>query len=61
MRSNVEFSSLKGIKNLSEKLVETERYIVYPLVYLLLKLAMILPVATSNVERAFFCHENCEK
>ena len=53
MRSNVEFSSLKGIKNLSEKLVETERYIVYPLVYLVLKLAIILPVVTTNVERAF--------
>ncbi|KAH1192999.1 Zinc finger MYM-type protein 1 [Glycine max] len=53
MRSNVEFSSLKGIKNLSEKLVETERYIVYPLVYLVLKLAMILPVATITVERVF--------
>ncbi|KAL5160757.1 Zinc finger MYM-type protein 1 [Glycine soja] len=53
MRSNVEFSSLKGIKNLSEKLVETGRHIVYPLVYLLLKLAMILPVATSTMERVF--------
>ncbi|KAH1226016.1 Zinc finger MYM-type protein 1 [Glycine max] len=53
MRSNVEFSSLKGIKNLSEKLVEIGRHIVYPLVYLHLKLAMILPVATSTVERAF--------
>ncbi|KRH32516.1 hypothetical protein GLYMA_10G055700v4 [Glycine max] len=53
MRSNVELSFLKGIKNLSEKLVETGRHIVYPLVYLLLKLAMILPVATSTMERAF--------
>jgi len=53
MRSNVEFSSLKGIKNISEKLVETERHIVYPLVYLVLKLAMILPVATTTVEKAF--------
>ncbi|KAG5087926.1 hypothetical protein JHK86_000538 [Glycine max] len=53
MRSNVEFSSLKGIKYLSEKLVETGRHLVYPLIYLLLKLAMILPVATSIVEKAF--------
>jgi len=53
MRSNVDFSSLKGIKNLSEKLVETGRHIVYPSVYLLLKLAMIFPVVTSTVEKAF--------
>ncbi|KAG4108988.1 hypothetical protein GLYMA_U031215v4 [Glycine max] len=51
--NNVEFLSLKGIKNLSEKLVETGRHIVYPLVYLLLKLAMIFPVVTSTVEKAF--------
>ncbi|KRG99314.1 hypothetical protein GLYMA_18G136400v4, partial [Glycine max] len=53
MRNNIEFSSLKGIKNIYEKLVETRRHIVYPLVYLLLKLAMILPVATTTMERAF--------
>ncbi|XP_004512321.1 uncharacterized protein [Cicer arietinum] len=41
------------INDLSEKLVETGRHIVYPLVYLLLKLAMILPVATATIERAF--------
>ena len=34
-------------------MVETRRHIVYPLVYLLLKLAMILPVATTTMERAF--------
>jgi hypothetical protein len=44
---------LKGISDLSEKLVETKRHIVYLLVYLLLKLAMILPVATATVERSF--------
>ena len=34
-------------------MVETGRHIVYPLVYLLLNLAMILPVATSTMERVF--------
>ncbi|MCI12976.1 zinc finger MYM-type protein 1-like, partial [Trifolium medium] len=53
MRRSVEFTSLKGISDLSEKLVETTRHIVYPLVYLLLKLALILPVATATVERSF--------
>jgi hypothetical protein len=32
MRRSVEFASLKGISDLSEKLVETKRHIVYPLV-----------------------------
>ena len=53
IRSNVGFASLKGINDLSKKLVETGRHIVYPLVYLLLKLAMILLVATTSIERAF--------
>ncbi|KAL3819974.1 hypothetical protein ACJIZ3_005879 [Penstemon smallii] len=53
MRLDKEFSKLKGIGDLARKLVETKRNIVYPLVYLLLKLALILPVATATVERAF--------
>ncbi|CAJ2648789.1 unnamed protein product [Trifolium pratense] len=47
------FASLEGIGDLSQKLVETRRHVVYPLVYQLLKLAMILPVATAIVERSF--------
>ena len=53
MRSNVKFSALKGIVDLSKKLVETKKDKVYPLVYLLIKLALTLPVATASVERAF--------
>ena len=34
-------------------MVETKRSGVYPLVYRLLKLALVLPVATASVERAF--------
>nr|XP_028946821.1 uncharacterized protein LOC103417557 [Malus domestica] len=41
------------INNLAQKLVETKRDRQYPLVYLLVKLALILPVATASVERAF--------
>ena len=44
---------LKGIGDLFKKLVETRKNIVYPLVYLLVKLALLLPVATATVERAF--------
>ncbi|XP_062086321.1 uncharacterized protein LOC133792430 [Humulus lupulus] len=53
MRSHVKFSDLKGMVDLSMKLVETRKDEVYPLVYLLIKLALMLSVATASVERAF--------
>ncbi|KAJ0964830.1 hypothetical protein J5N97_025968 [Dioscorea zingiberensis] len=53
LRSHDEFKSLKGINELSIKLVETKKHIVYPLVYLLVKLALILSVSTASVERVF--------
>ncbi|PIN22669.1 hypothetical protein CDL12_04614 [Handroanthus impetiginosus] len=53
VRSSDDFMKLKGIVDLAEKLVEKKKDIVYPLVYLLIKLALILPVATATVERAF--------
>ena len=34
-------------------MVKTKKHIIFPKVYLLLKLALILPVATSSVEPAF--------
>ncbi|XP_029150132.1 uncharacterized protein [Arachis hypogaea] len=53
VRSDDHFSDLNGIGALSQKLVETRKNIVYPLVFLLLKLALVLPVATASVERTF--------
>jgi hypothetical protein len=53
VRSNIEFSKLEGICDLSQKMVETKKNGVYPLVYLLVSLALTLPVATATVERAF--------
>ena len=53
VRSDSRFLELKGIGDLSEKLVDTMKHIVYPLVYLLLKLALILPIVTASVERSF--------
>ncbi|KAL7104054.1 hypothetical protein ACP275_08G220400 [Erythranthe tilingii] len=38
---------------LAEKLVAKRKNVTYPLVYLLLKLSLILPVATASVERIF--------
>jgi hypothetical protein len=48
-----EFSKLNGIADLSEMLVKTRKHIVYPMIYLLLKLVLILPVTTASVERSF--------
>ena len=53
MRSSNEFLDLKGICDIARKLIETKKDIVYPLVYLLPKLVLILPVATATVERSF--------
>ena len=44
---------LDNIVDLSVKLVETKRHKVYDMVYLLLKLILLLPVATASVERVF--------
>jgi hypothetical protein len=41
------------------KLVQTNRHYVYGLVYLLLKLVLILPVATASVEIAFSAMNFC--
>ena len=53
MRSSIEFSNLLGIGDLAQKMVETKKHVVYPLVYLLVTLTLILPVMTATVERAF--------
>ncbi|XP_022855983.1 uncharacterized protein LOC111377158, partial [Olea europaea var. sylvestris] len=53
IRSNKEFEGLNGLGDLAEKLVLTKKDKVYPLVYRLLTLTLILPVATATVERVF--------
>ena len=59
MTSNSEFADLKGISDLAQKMVGTKKDQTYQLVYLLLTLALILPVATASVERVSFCYEHC--
>ncbi|XP_021719880.1 zinc finger MYM-type protein 1-like [Chenopodium quinoa] len=53
MRTDARFGDLKGINELSMMLVETNKHTSYKLVYLLIRLALILPVATASVERVF--------
>ena len=42
-----------GIADLAQKMVKTKGEKVYSLVYLLIKLALTLPVSTATVERSF--------
>ena len=53
MWSIEEFSAFRRIGQLVEKMVEMKKNVLYPLVYSLVTLALILPVATTTVERAF--------
>ena len=53
MRSIEEFSALKGIGQLAEKMVEMKNDVSYPLVYSLVTLALILPIATTTIKKAF--------
>ncbi|XP_060180723.1 uncharacterized protein LOC132610448 [Lycium barbarum] len=47
------FSDLNGLCDLSKRLVRTKKHSCYPLVFRLVKFALLLPVATASVERAF--------
>ncbi|XP_074378544.1 uncharacterized protein LOC141720086 [Apium graveolens] len=53
MRSNVDFQNLKGIHDLAQKMLQKHKDIGFPWVYMLIKLSLILPVATATVERGF--------
>ncbi|XP_075080187.1 uncharacterized protein LOC107789462 [Nicotiana tabacum] len=47
------FSNLQGLVDLSETLVKTKKHLNYPFVFRLVKFALLLPVATTIVERTF--------
>lgn len=53
VRNDDNFDTCIDLGNLAEKMVQTGRDTVFPLVYRLIELALILPVATATVERAF--------
>lgn len=44
---------MKGIGDLCQKLVEKKKHTTYPLVFVLLKLILVLPVVMATDERAF--------
>jgi hypothetical protein len=48
-----DFLDINNLVELSQKLVETKRHSIYTLVYKLIKLGLLLSVATANVEWIF--------
>jgi hypothetical protein len=53
VQTDERFSNIQTIVELSRIMVETRKHLCYPLVYRLLKLVLVLPVATATVERCF--------
>jgi hypothetical protein len=54
LRSDDEFFNIEGIANLVEKMIKTKKNLIFLLVYMLIKLSLLLPTATTIVERVFF-------
>ncbi|CAD6250308.1 unnamed protein product [Miscanthus lutarioriparius] len=48
-----DFKSCHDLGRLATEMVATKKHITFPLIYRIIELALILPVATSLVERAF--------
>ena len=53
VRRHAAFSTCEDIATLSIKMVLTGKHVVFPLVYKLIELALLLPVSTASVERTF--------
>jgi hypothetical protein len=48
-----DFISCHDLRSLAIKMVKTKRHVASPLVFRIIELALLLPVATTSVERAF--------
>jgi hypothetical protein len=53
VRADLRFDNLNGISDLAKLMVQTNKHITFSLVYQLLKLLLILLIATASVERCF--------
>ena len=53
MCNNDLFLEFQGISELAKKLANTGKHETYPLVYLLVKLVLTIPIAIAIVERSF--------
>ncbi|XP_074321986.1 uncharacterized protein LOC141659131 [Apium graveolens] len=53
VKDDKRFAHLNGISDLAKLMVQTRKHLSYPLIYRLLKLTLVLPVATATVEMCF--------
>ena len=53
LHSDNEFSSTENIASLVEKMVKTKKNLIFLLIYMLIKLSLLLSVATTTMERVF--------
>ncbi|XP_052624882.1 uncharacterized protein LOC111898663 [Lactuca sativa] len=53
VRENEQFNDLKSIGDIAKKMVKEKKHIIFPKIYLLVRLALILPVVTTSMEPAF--------
>ena len=53
IRRSEEFNGCQNLSTLAQLMVQTTKHTSFPLVYRLIELALILPVATASVERIF--------
>ncbi|XP_042415445.1 uncharacterized protein LOC122004659 [Zingiber officinale] len=53
VRSDERFEGISDLGALAKKMIETMKNRVFPLVYRMIELALLLPVATATVERVF--------
>lgn len=60
VRLDERFSDIEDLSSLSKKMVETMKEKMFPLVYRLIELVLLLPVATATVERVFSGMKYCK-
>ena len=53
MRIDDRFFNMEDLVSLAKKMKETMKYRVFPMVYCLVELTLLLPVATTSVEKVF--------
>jgi hypothetical protein len=60
LRNHVTFSTCNDLESLAEKMVQIEKHMVFPLVYKLIELALLLSMSTTSIDRAFLEIKNCQ-
>ncbi|XP_076954015.1 uncharacterized protein LOC143628264 [Bidens hawaiensis] len=58
VKEDKRFANQSGLGDLAKMMVKTRLHVDYPLVYHLIKLSLVLPVATASIERCFSSMKN---